>query len=75
MSAMRHLGNTTRCDGSRALTFCISLALIWPLSAIAQIQFIGFSTYYPGLHFSPSKSGLVEPAALAIRSMDEWNAV
>jgi hypothetical protein len=75
MTAMRHLGNTTRCDGSRPLAFCISLASIWPLSAIAQIQLIGFSTYYPGLHFSPSKSGLADPAAIAIRSMDEWNAV
>jgi hypothetical protein len=75
MTAMRHLGNTTLCDGSRTLAFSISLALIWPLSAIAQIQLIGFSTYYPGLHFSPSKSGLAEPAAIAVRSMDEWNAV
>lgn len=59
----------------RALTFILPLALFLPLNALAQIKWVEFSTYYPGIHFSPIKSGLVEPAAIAIRSMDEWSEV
>jgi hypothetical protein len=59
----------------RTLTFSLPLALFLPLNALAQIKWVEFSTYYPGIHFSPSKSGLVEPAAIAIRSMDEWSEV
>jgi hypothetical protein len=72
---MRHRRNTTWCDGRWILAFCVLLTPTGPLNATEQIQLIGFSTYYPGLHFSPAKSGPVEPAAIAVRSMDEWNAV
>jgi hypothetical protein len=59
----------------RTLTFSLPLALVLPLIALAQTKWVEFSTYYPGTHFSPSKSGLSEPTAIAITSMDQWSQV
>jgi hypothetical protein len=58
-----------------ALVSTLTLAIFLPWSAIAQTRWIEFSIYYPGVHFSPGKSGPSEPAAAAIRSMDEWSEV
>jgi hypothetical protein len=59
----------------RTLALCLPLALFLPLNALAQIEWVEFSAYYPGQHFSPIKSGLTDPAAIAIRSMHEWSEV
>src|SRR5260370_25866324 len=60
---------------TRTLVLGLSLALFLPLNALAQIEWVEFSTYYPGNRFSPIKSGPSDPAFVAIRSMIEWTKV
>jgi len=59
----------------RSLALSLSLAVYLPLVSLAQTEWVEFSAYYPGKHFSPIRSGLSNPTAVAIRSMNEWSEV
>ena len=72
---MHHLTNKVVAVFRRPLAFSFCLALYLPLISLAQTEWVEFSTYYPGKHFSAVRSGLSNPAAVAIRSMNEWTEV